>query len=180
VATCPANWRELSANYPPTVSSARSVRSAAAQGLTGAQPAIFSSSASPSRRVPRSSDSKALAIPRARSTRQATSVPSAALPFSSVKTGPAKDLGLGPDFRIEACLDQILQRLQKFPGVGWEAIEVGLNCRVTRTRNMALRALAEWPRSDWPSSADPVLSRLLFQEPDDKVRQRVRELLGAT
>jgi hypothetical protein len=74
---------------------------------------------------------------------QLVALGSEVLPFSAVKTGPAKDLGLGPDYRVEACLEQILQRLQKFPGVGWEAIEVGLDCRVTRTRNVALRALAE-------------------------------------
>jgi hypothetical protein len=29
------------------------------------------------------------------------------LPWSAIKTGPAKDFGLGPDYRAEACLDQI-------------------------------------------------------------------------
>ena len=100
------------------------------------------------------------------------------LPWSAIKTGPAKDFGLGPDYRAEACLDQILQRLDKFPGHGWAAIEVGLTCRVTRNRNLAIRALDEWPRDAWPEGAQGGLRRLLFQEPDDKARQRVKDLLG--
>jgi hypothetical protein len=100
------------------------------------------------------------------------------LPFDAIQTGPAKDFGLGQAYRAEACLDQILQRLRKFPQQGWTAIEVGLRCRVTRTRNMALAALGEWPRDRWPDGAQEALTQLLFQEPDDKVRKRVRELLA--
>ncbi len=100
------------------------------------------------------------------------------LPWSAIKTGPAKDFGLGPDYRAEACLDHILQRLNKFPGHGWAAIELGLTCRVTRNRNLAMRALGEWPRDTWPEGAQRALRRLLFQEPDDKARQRVKSLLG--
>ncbi len=100
------------------------------------------------------------------------------LPWSAIKTGPTKDFGMGPDYRAERCLDQILQRLNKFPGHGWEAIELGLTCRVTRNRNLAIRALGEWPRDTWPEGAQGALRRLLFQEPDDKARQRVKDLLG--
>jgi hypothetical protein len=99
------------------------------------------------------------------------------LPWSAIKTGPAKDLGVGPDYRAEACPDQIVQRLQKFPGHGWAAIELGLTCRVTRNRNLAIRTLGDWPCDTWPDGVHDALSRLLFQEPDDKARQRVQELL---
>jgi hypothetical protein len=100
------------------------------------------------------------------------------LPWSAIKTGPAKDFGMGPDYGAEACLDQILQRLNTFPGHGWAAIELGRTCRVTRNRNMAIRALREWPRDTWPEAAQDALRRLLFQEPDDKAGQRVKDLLG--
>ena len=96
----------------------------------------------------------------------------------SSKPAPPKTSGLSPDYRAEACLDQILQRLNKFPGHGWAAIEVGLTCRVTRNRNLAISALGEWPRDTWPEGAQGALRRLLFQEPDDKARQRVKDLLG--
>jgi hypothetical protein len=99
------------------------------------------------------------------------------LPFSDLSTRPAKDLGLGPSYRAEGCLDLILQHLRSFPGEGWAAIATGLNCRVTRTRNMAVRALAEWPRETWPDDAHNSLAALLFREPDDGVRQRVRDLI---
>ena len=102
------------------------------------------------------------------------------LPWAAIKTGPAKDLGVGPGYRAEACLDQILQRLQKLPGHGWEAIKLGLTCRVTRNRNMALRALGEWPRETWPKEAEEALNRLLSQEPDDGARQRVKDLIGGS
>lgn len=102
------------------------------------------------------------------------------LPCAAIKTGPAKDLGIRLDYQAERCLDQILQQLQKFPGEGWEAIALGLTSRVTRNRNMALRALAEWPRDKWPNGAQEALNRLLFQEPDDGVRRRTKDLLGKT
>lgn len=87
-------------------------------------------------------------------------------------------LGVGSEYRAESCLDQILQRLNKFPGHGWAAIELGLACQVTRNRNLAVRALGEWPRDTWPEGAHDALNRLLFQEPDDKARQRLKDLLG--
>lgn len=102
------------------------------------------------------------------------------LPWSAVKTGPANDMGGGPSYRADSCFDMILQWLRKFPGHGWEAISLGLTCRVTRNRNMALAALAEWPRNTWPDSAEDELRRLLFLEPNDKTRKRVRDLLTDT
>ena len=109
--------------------------------------------------------------------RELVQLASEILPFAAVTTGPAKDLGVGPEYRVEACLDQLLQRLQKLAGEGWDAIQLGLTCRVTRTRNLAIRALAGWPRDSWPDGAEDALRRLLFQEPDDGVRQRVKDLL---
>jgi hypothetical protein len=44
---------------------------------------------------------------------------------------------------------------------------------------MALNALGEWPRDRWPDGAEGALTQLLFQEPDDKVRKRVQELLAS-
>jgi hypothetical protein len=99
------------------------------------------------------------------------------LPFSAVSTGPADDLGGGA---LEGILALLLQSLREFPGTGWDAIEVGLNCRVSPTRNVALRALEQWPRQQWPAGAIEALQRQLFQEPDDKLRARVRQLLSSS
>ena len=101
------------------------------------------------------------------------------LPFSALSTVPTNDLGLGPDYKLEGCLEMILQCLRPFPGEGWPAINAGLNCRVTRTRNMALDAFSQWPRETWPVGAAEVLARLIFLEPNVVLRNRVRELIAA-
>jgi hypothetical protein len=99
------------------------------------------------------------------------------LPFRSVAIGPADDLGLGPEYRAENCLDVILHGLRCFPGEGWSAIQLGLHSRVTRTRNTALHALSAWPRDRWPTEAGDAVAHLAWRDPSTTVRERARALL---
>jgi hypothetical protein len=99
------------------------------------------------------------------------------LPFTALPAGPARDLGIGPDFAANSCFELILQRLKDFPGIGWSAVSIGLNARVTRTRHMALRALAEWRRDTWPEGAVEILQTMAWRDPDSGVKKQARAIL---
>jgi hypothetical protein len=103
----------------------------------------------------------------------------AVLPLAAMDTGPAEDLGFGAGYEAEGCLSQVLQRMSEVaePGYGWQLVRVGLNNRVIRARNMALRVLQSWPKDAWPPDASESLRTLLFQEPNEDTRRTVRELL---
>jgi hypothetical protein len=51
---------------------------------------------------------------------------------------------------LDLSLGYVLQGLRDFPGEGWGLVSVGLGNRVTRNRNMAIRAIGSWPRDSWP------------------------------
>ena len=99
------------------------------------------------------------------------------LPFTALPAGPARDLGTGPDFKANHCFELILQRLKDFPGLGWQAVSIGLNARVTRTRNMALRVLAAWPRETWPEGTAGTIQAMAWRDPDNGVKKRARAIL---
>jgi hypothetical protein len=98
-------------------------------------------------------------------------------PFAALPAGPARDLGTGADFKANHCFELILQRLKDFPGLGSSAISIGLDARVTRTRHMALRVLAEWPRDTWPEGTIYTIQTMAWRDPDDGVKRRARAIL---
>jgi len=99
-----------------------------------------------------------------------------ALPLDEIATGPADSLGLGEKYAAHHALDWILQDLKRFPGHGWEFINIGLQSPVTRNRNMALNALLEWPKPSWPEEAPLLLARLRTSEPNEKLRERLESI----
>jgi hypothetical protein len=101
----------------------------------------------------------------------------AALPLAQIETGPAEELGLGPEFRPHQALDWILQDLRRFPHHGWRLIEAGLRSPVVRNRNMAINALAAWNRETWPAHASAGLLKAHELEPVDDVKRRLQSLL---
>jgi hypothetical protein len=73
------------------------------------------------------------------------------LPLDEIAAGPANESGIiGPQYEPHRCLDFILQNLGPYPGKGIELIRVALRSSTTRNRNMALRALSEWGKEQWP------------------------------
>jgi hypothetical protein len=96
----------------------------------------------------------------------------------SVGSGPSMSLGLGPGFDDDQALDFLLQDLKRFPGKGWDLIKVGLHGRARRIRNMAINALRDWGREAWPSDAMAELGLAAEREPDDKIRQRLHDLMN--
>ena len=101
------------------------------------------------------------------------------LPLAAIATGPGKELGMGAAYKHHGALDFVLQELGRFPGLGWPLIAAGLRSPVIRNRNMALRALEGWGRAKWPAEADALLRACQAAEPDDAVRNTIRELLGS-
>lgn len=99
------------------------------------------------------------------------------LPLETIAGGAADELGLGPRFLPHGCLDAIVQELDRFPGTGWPLIDASLRSPVVRNRNMALRALAAWPRADWPPAAPRALETARQVEPTADVRARIEALL---
>lgn len=98
------------------------------------------------------------------------------LPFSALPSGPAKDFGVGPGYEATHCLDLILQRLREFPGEGEAAIRLGLVSRVTRCRNMALRAIEAWPLESRPEELVEMLRQMAWSDPDNAVKKRARRV----
>jgi hypothetical protein len=101
----------------------------------------------------------------------------AQIDLASLATGPAQDLGLGPHHPQHWVLGCVLQGLDKFPGKGWRLVEAGLQSPVINNRQLALNALAAWPRAQWPDAAQACLSQALAIEPEEEVRARMVELL---
>ncbi len=99
------------------------------------------------------------------------------LPFSALPTGPARDLGIGADFKANSCFELILQRLKDFPGLGGSVVAIALDSRVTRTRHMALRVFAEWPCDTWPEATVETIQAMAWRDPDNGVKKRARAIL---
>lgn len=102
------------------------------------------------------------------------------LPLDALANGPEDNLGLGPEYAADNCLGLVVQRLARETEQGWRFIRIALQNRVTRNRNLSLRALKAWPRSSWPSDANELLRSIAWREPEDDVRKRIRELLEAS
>lgn len=101
----------------------------------------------------------------------------ASIDLTGIATGAGDELGFGPGFEPHRCLDYVLQELRRFPGRGTVLIEAGLCSPVVRNRNMAVVALAAWPRESWPSGLAESLGRAAECEPDEGVRERMQKAL---
>ena len=101
------------------------------------------------------------------------------LPLAEIAAGPADELGLGPQFLAHHCLDFILQSLDRHEGVGEALILTGLRSPVVRNRNMALAALEAWDVSAWGPRIREEVLQLSEMEPNDGVKQRLRDLIAA-
>lgn len=100
------------------------------------------------------------------------------LPLDEMASGPAEDLGLGPEYQHHSALDFVLQDLRRFPGKGWLLISAGLRSPVVRNRNMAVRALGSWEQSQWPEDALSLLRRAVQEEPVADTREMMQKVLS--
>jgi hypothetical protein len=97
--------------------------------------------------------------------------------LAAIATGPADELGLGPEWHEHSELSFVLQGLVAFPGKGWPLIRAGLQSPVVNNRFKAMRVLAAWGRARWPDDAEMVVRRALKNEPDDELRGDMKSLL---
>jgi len=102
------------------------------------------------------------------------------IPLAEIATGPDTELGFGPEYQHHNNLDCILQRLGGHPELGWTLIETGMRSPLVRNRYKSVKALAGWPRDQWPQGAQEHVERCSEAEPDGKLRARFQELLDGT
>lgn len=100
------------------------------------------------------------------------------LDLAGIATGAGDELGLGPGFEPHSCLGFVLQELRRFPGQGAALIEAGLKSPVVRNRNMAVAALAAWPRGERRGGLLESLERAAESEPNEGVRDRMSKALN--
>lgn len=100
------------------------------------------------------------------------------LPLEDIATGPADELGMGLEFRAHRSLDFVLSHLDPFPGKGWPLIRAGLQSPVTRNRNIAVRVLAAWEKTNWPPEAELMLRHAMKAEPGEGTRESMRKALA--
>jgi len=112
--------------------------------------------------------------------RRLTTLARQQLPLDQIASGPADELGTGPEWRAHSALDWTLQALREHPGLGGDLLLVGLASPVTRNRNMALRALKEWAADTWPEGAREAIANLARNDPNDKAREFARETQDAS
>jgi hypothetical protein len=110
------------------------------------------------------------------------------LDVDAIATGPADEVGLGPDFERELCVDGILQALKGipsmagrpaqpgFPGRGEDVLFAALRSRVVRNRRLAMSALEGWPRGSLTPRLHAVLEALRA-DPNEGAREQAVALL---
>lgn len=99
------------------------------------------------------------------------------LDLSALASGPSNDIGLGPTYAADDALGSFLQELRRFPGKGQDLVAAGLRNRVVRNRNLAIRALQDLPRGDWPDGAAAALEAMIDAEVSDDVRTFAQDVL---
>lgn len=97
--------------------------------------------------------------------------------LEKIATGPADEMGLGPDWEHHQCLDYVLQELRKFTGQGSRLIQAGLRSPVVRNRNMAVAALSAWGHDRWDDDLRGALEAAAKIEPEEDARERMEQAL---
>jgi hypothetical protein len=100
------------------------------------------------------------------------------LPLDRIATGPAEELGVGPEYRDHSALDFVLQDLQRFPGHGWPLLRAALQSPVVSNRNQAASVLAVWGRAAWPPDAEFFLRSALAHEPNEETREVLSKVIA--
>ncbi|AWB43481.1 limonene hydroxylase [Paenibacillus sp. CAA11] len=101
------------------------------------------------------------------------------LPLQEIATGPADETGFGPGFESHRCLVSILQSLGAYEGLGKKLIFTGLNSPVMNNRNMAVKALESWELAVWGDGITNALAELSAKEPNETVKESIRQLKEA-
>lgn len=98
--------------------------------------------------------------------------------LKSIATGPAQEMGLGPEFEQHMVLDTLLQAIVHFPGKGVIFLKTALRSPVTRNRWGAVRAVLAWPHDKRRMLDEDVAALRLLEPEDELVEQLDRVLAG--
>lgn len=100
------------------------------------------------------------------------------LPLDTLATGPALELGTGPEFASYQKLVFIVQYLHAYPHKGQELLLCALQAPVVNCRNMALNVLEEWLDAGHTLSLalQIALRKLMAAEVDDDIRKRLQAI----
>lgn len=109
---------------------------------------------------------------------QAVALAEDLLPLTEIASGADEKMGMGEAFKAHRGLDFILQELREWPGHGYKLICTGLKSPVTRNRNLALKALKVWGKTNWQNDTEAILSELQKVEPNEQTREYFAELLA--
>jgi hypothetical protein len=99
------------------------------------------------------------------------------LPLIEIASGPATELGMGPDWTPHRALGQSIEALGDHPGIGGDLLIVGLQSPVTRNRNTALKAFQRWPAESWPPEVRGLVEAAATTDPDEDTRDLAGRVL---
>jgi hypothetical protein len=99
------------------------------------------------------------------------------IPLKELATGPRDSLGLGPEFVKYQSFDYIVTFLESYPTKGESIILAALDSPVTRNRNMAIKVLHKWGKSNWSKSIATKLERLSKIEPNNSTKENIFRVL---
>lgn len=85
---------------------------------------------------------------------------------------------VGPQVQLHNLVDTFVQALGRHPGHGIWLIRLSLQGPVIRNRWLTLLALGKWPHDAWTPEIRALIEDLAAVEPQQKTRDKVRELLG--
>jgi hypothetical protein len=94
--------------------------------------------------------------------------------LDSIATGPADEMGMGPQWDEHRKLDSVVQYLRRFPGRGWPLIRASLQSPLVRNRTVALQTIAGWDQDTWTDEIRNALAAAADAEPSDDVRELIR------
>jgi len=99
------------------------------------------------------------------------------LPLIEIASGPATELGMGPEWLPHRALGQSIEALRNHPGIGGDLLIVGLQSPVTRNRNSALKAFQQWPAESWPPEVHGLIEAAAATDPDEGTRDLAGRVL---
>jgi hypothetical protein len=98
------------------------------------------------------------------------------LPLDRIATGPANEMGVGPEFKAHSCLDIVVPEMRREGVFSARLVSAALRSPVVRNRNMAVTALEQQPVEVWGPNLAQALDRSAREEPDAKLRERTERL----
>lgn len=99
------------------------------------------------------------------------------LPLGTIASGPATEAGFGERWKPHQCLMYVLQEL-RLPGLfSAPLVAAGLRSPLLRVRNMAAAALESQDVGAWGDAMPMLLKCAVDDEPNEKLRERLKDLL---